>query len=163
MKSLIVTGIFAASLALTGSAAMAAPTQSNPIPHAALVSHARPATFAAVPQTQPRAQLNADIGQFVQSMLIGGPVPYANLVRDVRNMSVSRGLSGQAESPSYDYSASPPASCASCDAQAASDQEVQEIQQMNDTNALTASMAAAEQENEAANAAALQTEINAGM
>jgi len=95
MKSLIVTGIFAASLALTGSAAMAAPTQSNPIPHAALVSHARPATFAAVPQTQPRAQLNADIGQFVQSMLIGGPVPYANLVRDVRNMSVSAAYRGR--------------------------------------------------------------------
>ena len=34
---------------------------------------------------------------------------------------------------------------------------------MNDTNALNASMAAAEQENDAANAATLQTEINAGM
>ncbi len=34
---------------------------------------------------------------------------------------------------------------------------------MNDTNAMTASMAAAEQENDAANAATLQTEINAGM
>ena len=34
---------------------------------------------------------------------------------------------------------------------------------MNDTNALTASMAAAEEQNDEANAAALQTEINAGM
>ena len=33
---------------------------------------------------------------------------------------------------------------------------------MNDTNAMNASMAAAEQQNDAANAAALQTEINAG-
>ena len=163
MKSLIVTGIFAASLALTGSAAMAAPTRSNPIPHAALVSQARPATFAAVPKAQPRAQLNADIAQFVQGMLAGGPVPYANLIRDVRNMPVSRGYSGSSESPSYDYSASAPASCAACDAQAASDQEVQEIQEMDDTNALTASMAAAEEENDEANAATLQTEINAGM
>jgi hypothetical protein len=44
-----------------------------------------------------------------------------------------------------------------------SDAENQAIQQMNDTNALTASMAAAEQQNEEANAATLQTEINAGM
>jgi hypothetical protein len=34
---------------------------------------------------------------------------------------------------------------------------------MNDTNALTASMAAAEEQNDEANAATLQTEINAGM
>jgi hypothetical protein len=33
---------------------------------------------------------------------------------------------------------------------------------LNDEMALTASMAAAEQQNDAANAAALQTEINAG-
>ena len=42
-------------------------------------------------------------------------------------------------------------------------QENQAIQEMNDINALNASMAAAEQENDAANAATLQTEINAGM
>jgi hypothetical protein len=34
---------------------------------------------------------------------------------------------------------------------------------MNDTNALTASMAAAGEQNDAANAATPQTEINAGM
>jgi len=34
---------------------------------------------------------------------------------------------------------------------------------MNDENALNASMQAAEQQNDAANAATLQTEINAGM
>jgi hypothetical protein len=51
------------------------------------------------------------------------------------------------------------------DAQAAADSaaESNAIQSTNDTNALTASMAAAEQENDAANAATLQTEINAGM
>jgi hypothetical protein len=53
-------------------------------------------------------------------------------------------------------------SSAATDAQAASDQEVQQIQQMNDESALNASMAAAEQQNDAANAATLQTEINAG-
>jgi hypothetical protein len=36
-------------------------------------------------------------------------------------------------------------------------------QNLNDSMALTASMAAAEQQNDAANAAALRTEINAGM
>jgi hypothetical protein len=38
---------------------------------------------------------------------------------------------------------------------------VQAIQQMNDENALNSSMQAAEQQNEAAQAAAIQTEINA--
>lgn len=45
--------------------------------------------------------------------------------------------------------------------QASVDAEVQAIQQMNDENALNASMQAAEQQNDAANAATLQTEINA--
>ena len=91
-----------------------------------------------------------------------GPIPYANLVRDVRGVSGSGG-------GSYDYSSSPSddtavaVSSAAAQEQAASDEEVQAIQQMNDTNALNASMAAAEQQNDAANAATLQTEINAGM
>jgi hypothetical protein len=41
------------------------------------------------------------------------------------------------------------------------DAENQAIQSMNDTNALNASMAAAETQNDASNAATLQTEINA--
>ncbi len=66
-------------------------------------------------------------------------------------------------SPSFDASPPVDTSSASTDAQAASDAEVQAIQQLNDENALNASMAAAEQQNDAANAATLQTEINAGM
>jgi hypothetical protein len=55
------------------------------------------------------------------------------------------------------------ASSAANDSLAASEQEDQEIQSTNDTNALNAPMAAAEEQNDAANAATLQTEINAGM
>jgi hypothetical protein len=72
-----------------------------------------------------------------------------------------QGLFPSMEQPTYETS--PPDNSAAADAQAASDAEVQAIQQMNDTNALNASMAAAEQQNDAANAATLQTEINAGM
>jgi hypothetical protein len=109
-----------------------------------------------------RGRLNVDVAQFVRGMLGGGPIPYANLVRDVRGMSGSGG-------GSYDYSSSPSddtaaaVSAAAAQEQAQSDEEVQAIQQMNDSNALNASMAAAEQQNDAANAATLQTEINAGM
>jgi len=112
-------------------------------------------------KAQPRSQLNVDIAQFVQGMLGGGPVPYANLMRDVASMPASHGSSGY--SPSYDYSSGPPASCAACDSQAAADQENQEIQQMDDINAMNASNAAAAAQNAADTAATIQTEINAGI
>jgi hypothetical protein len=83
-------------------------------------------------------------------------------VRAATRAAASRGSAGSLDwSPSYDYSSAADASSAASDAQAASDAENQAIQSMNDTNAMTASMAAAEQENDAANAAALQTELNA--
>jgi len=161
MKSFIVTGMLAASLAFAANAAVAA-TPANPIPNGAQDSYARPVLHIASRMPQVRGQLNVDIGRFIQGMLAGGPVPYAKLVRDVRGLPASSGTYDY--SPSYDPASTAPAtSCAACDAQAASDQEVQEIQEMNDTNALTASMAVAEEQNDAANAATLQTEINAGM
>jgi hypothetical protein len=163
MRFFITTAFLAASFALTANAATAAPTPAKPIPRVAHASHARPGVRVAARKLPPRARLNADIGQFIRGMLGGGPVPYANLIRDVQRMPASRASAGSSYSPSYDYSTEAPTSCAACDAQAASDQEVQAIQQMNDTNALTASMAAAEEQNDAANAATLQTEINAGM
>ncbi len=109
----------------------------------------------------PRNQLNVDVAQFIRGMLGGGPVPYANIVRDVRGMGGTGTYAGSDwSSPTYDTSVTTPGAD---DAQAAADAENQAIQQMNDTNALNASMAAAEQQNDAANAATLQTEINAGM
>jgi hypothetical protein len=106
----------------------------------------------------PRSPLGADINAFIQGMLGGGPVPYANLARDIERMPGARGGS-YAESPTYDTSV--PVSGDGGAAAAAA--ESQAIEQMNDTNAATASAAAAEAENDEANAATLQTEINAGM
>jgi hypothetical protein len=112
----------------------------------------------------PRNQFGLDINQFIQGMLSGGPVPYANLARDVEQMhGVRGGGSHDYLSPSYDNSAPVAVGDAAQAAQAASDAENQTVQEINDVNAQTASMAAAEAANDAANAATLQTEINAGM
>jgi hypothetical protein len=155
MRSSITTAIAAGSLLLTVNAAMAA-SPANPIPQ-----HVRAPQYVAARPASARNQLNVDVAQFIRGMLGGGPIPYANLVRDVRAMPASGGSYDSSYSPSYDTSV--PASSAASDAQAASDEENQAIQETNDTNALTASMAAAEEENDEANAATLQTEINAGM
>jgi hypothetical protein len=160
MRSSITTAIVAASFAFSINAAMAA-SPANPIPEHARAPNAPATEYVAARRLPPRDQLNVDVAQFVRGMLGGGPVPYANLVRDVRGMRGTGAYAGSDYSPpTYDTSVT--ASGAS-DAQAASDAENQAIQSMNDTNALNASMAAAEQENDAANAATLQTEINAGM
>ena len=110
------------------------------------------ATHVVRRHTVPAQQIDP-VAQFFQGLFGGAPV-----VRTARN----RANDDQyvPESPTYD-TATPAGS--SNDAQAASDAEVQAIQQMDDENALNASMQAAEQQNDAANAATLQTEINAGM
>jgi hypothetical protein len=157
MKSLITRTVLIASLALAGNPAMAANITSHHTTR--VVAHARPAVHAV-----PRTQLNADIGQFIQSMLGGGPVAYSRLVQDAMRARPSSRSQGSYDwsAPSYDSSPAIDESSAAQQSQAASDAENQAIQSMNDTNAMNASMAAAEQQNDAANAAALQTEINAG-
>jgi hypothetical protein len=201
MRTLIITGAIAASLACGGNAAMAAAPQGHKPATGLPVTHAQTAHVAsfdgwgnaqsartsagtgwgwggtqaaqapafggwqggryATSVSLPRNQLGLDISQFIQGMLGGGPVSYANLARDVEQMhGATGGGSYDYSSSSYDNSA--PIATGN-DAQAASDAENQAIQQMNDTNALTASMAAAEEQNDEANAATLQTEINAGM
>jgi hypothetical protein len=147
MRSSITTAIIAGSLLLTANAAMAV-TPANPIPQHARAPQAPAARYVAARPAPAGNQLNVDVAQFVQGMLGGGPIPYANLVRDVRSMPASGGSYEDYSPPSYDTSV------------AASSTASQEI---NDTDALTASMAAAEEENDEANAATLQTEINAGM
>jgi hypothetical protein len=160
MRSSITTAIVAAAFAFTASAAMAS-SPANPIPQHARAPHATAARHVAARRLPPRDQLNVDVAQFVRGVLGGGPIPYANLVRDVRGMRGTGTYAGyDYSSPTYDTSVPDSGAAA---AQAASDAENQAIQSMNDTNALNASMAAAEQENDAANAATLQTEINAGM
>jgi hypothetical protein len=178
MKSIIATGLAAASLALSASVAMAAsPAAYGPIVaarqpaytsvlggtwpdvHVAEAPAPRYASPLGTYGTLPRTQAGFDVAQFVGGVL-GGTVPYANLVREARQV---RGSAGTYESPDLSFSTAADTPVVGNDAQLASDAENQAIQQMNDTNALTASMAAAEEENDEANAATLQTEINAGM
>jgi hypothetical protein len=174
MKLLMTTGVLVAALALTGNAAMAATAPSHKAATTKQVAHAvthvthapaphrRAAAHVAHYRNGPNDRLGFDVGQFIQGMLGGGPVPYANLVRDVEHMHGVRGGSSYAELPTYDSSA-PVSGFNDADAAAAAAAENNAIADMNNTNALTASMAAAEEQNDAANAATLQTEINSGM
>jgi hypothetical protein len=93
---------------------------------------------------------------------------YAGPLPNVASLHVRRGTHAASGDNSY-YDNSTDTSAADSqaltdaqNAQAASDSENQAIQEMNDENALNASMAAAEQQNDAAVAATQQTEINAG-
>jgi len=140
MKSLITTAVLIASLALGGNAAMAANLPAHKT--ARIIPHAR--AVARVVPRPPNSQFNADIGRFIQSMFGGGPVQYSGLMQDAM-----RARPSHRSAAFSDWS------------QAASDAANQAIQSMNDENALNASMAAAEAQNDAAQAAAIQTEINA--
>jgi hypothetical protein len=145
MKSLMTTALLVASLALGGNAAMAAN----------IATHKHVNRYAPVPthviQRLPRDQFGADLGQFIQSIFPGGmPIRYARSQPSYRSSGASESFDN---SPSIDTSSN--------DAQAASDAEVQAQQALDNENALNASTAAAEAQNEAAQAAAIQTEINA--
>ena len=158
MKSLITKAVLIASLALGGKAAMAANLPAHKT--ARVVSHAH-ADVRVAPRL-PSGQFNADIGPFFQSMFGGGPVQYSRPTRDAMRTRPSHRSSGSSDwSPSYDSSPAVDTSSAGTDAQAASNAADQAMQSLNDENALNASTAAAEAQNEAAQAAAIQTEINA--
>ena len=161
MKLLITTSVLALTFALTANAAMAAPTPANPVP--SVLQAARAVVHVAAQRPLLRRRLNVDVARFVRGMLGGGPIPYGNLVRDVRSLRAAGGSYDWSASPSYDYSSTDNTGSIGTDTAAAAAAEDQAIQQMNDTDAETASMAAAEAANDAANAATLQTEINAGM
>lgn len=146
MKSFFTAGLLAASLALTGNVAMAANMPAHKI---------RPAVRHIVTR-QPLGQPNADIGQLIQSIFGGGPLQYSALMQNAGRRRFARQSAGSyVASPSYD--SSPVVDTSASDSNA----ETQAIQSMNDTNAMNASIAAAEAQNDAANAATLQTEINA--
>jgi len=158
MKSFITGAILIASLALTGSAAMAA--KSNFQHRVTHISHPHTGARRYAP-----APLYFDVNQFIESML-GGPLPpqYARIVRDaVRESGHHRSSGSAGYSPSYEYPSGTTESSGAGDSQAASDAENQAIQQMNDTNAMNASNAAAAAQNAADTAATMQTEINSGM
>jgi len=107
-----------------------------------------------------------DVGQLVGAMLAMVPPQYAGIVQSAMRQAAahrSSGTSSGTYDPSFDSPAtSTPIDNSASDAAAASAAAVSE-QNLNDDTAMTASMAAAEQENDAANAAAVQIDINAGM
>ena len=149
-KSLVTGGLLVASLALTGNAATAGTLAA----HRYVAPRAPVASYAA-----PRLPNGVDVGQIIQSMLGNVPAQYQGLIRNAMRTRPGRGYQGAPDwSPSYDNSSPAIDNSANDAAQAA---ESQAIQSMNDENALNASMAAAEQQSEAAQAAAIQTEINA--
>src|SRR5258708_8625995 len=141
-KSLITGGLLVVTLALTGNAARA----TNIASHKHVVRHA-PAAARMVPPSDP---FIAGFGSFMQSMF-GGQMP----VRYAR----SQPYRSQASTESFDSAATVDTSAS--DAQSALDAQAQAQQSLNDENALNDSTAAAEAQNEAAQAAAIQTEINA--
>jgi hypothetical protein len=136
-KSLLRCGVTVASLALATTAFAA----DIPIPHPAAAAHV---THRVIARNQRPA--------FVQS-LFGLPIPVT--------VGSARDTGGY--DPTFD-SPSPAVEVDNSQSQAAIDASDQAMQQEDQSlQDLDASIAAAEQQNDAANAAALQTEINAGM
>jgi hypothetical protein len=165
-KSLVSSGLIVVSLALNGGTATAANLPAHKAAATAHVSQPLPAVGVGARQRQPAGQPYFDIGQFIQGML-GGPLPpqYAQIVRNAVRESASHvGSSGSYDS-SYSPSYDPPAIVVdNSQSQAAIDAANQAMQQEDQSlQDLDASIAAAEAQNDAANAATLQTEINAGM
>jgi hypothetical protein len=170
--SLISTGLIVASLALTGNAAMAA---NLPVRQAAATTHVvypRVATHVFARRPGPPAQFGFDVGGFIQAMF-GGSLPpqYARIVQNaVRGAALHKyaGAGGFARDtggydPTFD-SPSPPVEVDNSQSQAAIDASDQAMQQEDQSlQDMDASIAASEQQNDAANAAAVQTDINAGM
>jgi hypothetical protein len=139
-KSLTVScGLLIASLALTGNALAA----NAPV---AKTAHARPVTHVVW-----RAPAQRDLGQIFGGFF-GFPFAVGVASQDTGGYD-----------PTFD-SPSPTVEVDNSQSQAAIDASDQAIQGMDqDLQALDQSIAASEQQNDAANAATLQTEINAGM
>jgi hypothetical protein len=192
-KSLIPTSLVMASLLLGGNAMAATahvkakaapPAASRPIVDVAAIPPYPNYTPEAAPRAvtgrsfdaasgapyryyapqYPSAGARIDVGQLVGAMLGMLPPQYAGIVQSAMRQSASHRSSGtydpSMDSPTYDTST--PIDNSASDAAAAA-AAAASAQDLADSMAMTASMAAAEQENDAANAAALQTEINAGM
>jgi hypothetical protein len=169
--ALISTGLIVASLAFTGNAAMAA---NLPVHNAAATAHVVQPRVAHVAARRPGppAQVGFDVGGFIQAMM-GGSLPpqYTQIVQNALRGAASHRYAGSAGSardsggydPTFD-SPSPPVEVDNSQSQAAIDASDQAMQQEDQSlQDMNASNAAAEQQNDAANAAAVQTDINAGM
>jgi hypothetical protein len=150
VRSAVVCVVLAASLALSGTAAMAA---SGPAHKTTAAVHvARPHHVAAARRRAPVEPPFA-LAQFFQSMF-GRPIPVT--------VGSARDTGGY--DPTFDSPNSSAVEVDNSQSQAAIDASDQAMQQEDQSlQDLDASIAAAEQQNDAANAATLQTEINAGM
>src|SRR5271155_491477 len=157
-KSLIACGILIVSLGCYGNAAMAAGTQAHKAATAIRVVH-KPHVATA---TRYRvAQPELGLPNVLQVLFGGCPGVYVAPAHSGKN-TVGETYSAGAESPTYDTS--PAVDVDNSQSQAAIDASDQAMQQEDQSlQDLDASVAAAEQQNDAANAATLQTEINAGM
>jgi hypothetical protein len=140
----------------------ASPTPRSPRGYAVAAGQAYPQPAGSYPV----AGSGVDVGQLIGAMLGGLPPQYAGIVQNAMRESASHGSSGSYESSgSYDYSSpSPAVEVDNSQSQAAIDASDQAMQQ-EDQNLqdLDASIAAAEQQNDAANAAMVQQDINNGM
>ena len=169
--ALMSTGLILASLALTGNAAMAA---NLPVHKAAATTHVVQPRVAHVAARRPGppVQPGFDVGGFIQAMM-GGSLPpqYTQIVQNALRGAASHRYAGSGGSardsggydPTFD-SPSPAVDVDNSQSQAAIDASDQAMQQEDQSlQDMNASNAAAEQQNDAANAAAVQTDINAGM
>jgi hypothetical protein len=169
--ALMSTGLIVASLAFTGNAAMAA---NLPVHKAAATTHVVQPRVAHVAARRPGppAQVGFDVGGFIQAMM-GGSLPpqYTQIVQNALRGAASHRYAGSGGSardsggydPTFD-SPSPAVDVDNSQSQAAIDASDQAMQQEDQSlQDMNASNAAAEQQNDAANAAAVQTDINAGM
>jgi hypothetical protein len=148
-KSLLRCGVIVTSLALATNAFAA----DIPIPHPAAAVHV---THRVVARNQRPAFVQAaGIGQLFQG-LFGLPIP----------VTVTAGAASDTGGydPTFDSPTSSAVDVDNSQSQAAIDASDQAMQQEDQSlQDLNASIAAAEQQNDAANAAAVQTDINAGM
>jgi hypothetical protein len=145
-KSLLRCGVIVTSLALATNAFAA----DIPIPHPAAAAHVTHSVVAR--NRRPAFVRPAGIGQLFQG-LFGLPIPVT--------VGSARDTGGY--DPTFD-SPSPTVDVDNSQSQAAIDASDQAMQQEDQSlQDLDASVAAAEQQNDAANAAMVQTDINAGM
>jgi hypothetical protein len=169
--ALMSTGLIVASLAFTGNAAMAA---NLPVHKAAATTHVVQPRVAHVVARRPGppAQVGFDVGGFIQAMM-GGSLPpqYAQIVQNALRGAASHRYAGSGGSardsggydPTFD-SPSPAVDVDNSQSQAAIDASDQAQQQVDqDTFQMDESVINTEAQNDAANAAMVQTDINAGM
>jgi hypothetical protein len=165
MNSFLKLSVVAISMALAGTAAQAAVSHHHT--KAMHVAHTRATHLARTRvayRRYDRLRLPPSIADLIDGMLAearayGYAVPaHINLANAHWSVSSGGGDSSDWSSPPSDDTS------AATDAENAAQASVDEsnaIQQANDEAALNASMAAAEEQNDEANAATMQTEINA--